>query len=246
MLGQYVGDEPLVFRLSGRSRERRRTFEFRFDLHKATTRNSFVPRLWAQRKIAVLVDAIRTSGADPSAVSAGRADPRVGELVDEIVRLSTEFGALTEYTAFLAREGTNLARRDALAAEAWRNLDARAVQTRSGRDSVNQELNSLAQKSASQLNYRNSYWDSDLQRAQVASVQQVADRAFYQKAGRWVDSRLVDQADRGSAQRVVEFGSQEFLDLAHRLARQNRQGSLMMRGEILLEIDGQSILVRNK
>ena len=31
------------------------------------------------------------------------------ELVEEIVRLSTEFGILTEYTAFLAREGTDLA-----------------------------------------------------------------------------------------------------------------------------------------
>ena len=30
------------------------------------------------------------------------------ELVDEIVRLSVEFGILTEYTSFLATEGTDL------------------------------------------------------------------------------------------------------------------------------------------
>ena len=245
VLGQYVGEQPLAFRLTGRYLGRQRTFQFRFGLDKATTRNSFVPRLWAQRKIGVLVDAIRTSGADPRDVAAGRADPRMKELVDEIVRLSTEFGVLTEYTAFLAREGTDLTQREQVAAQAWGNLDSRARQVRSGLDAVNQDLNSLSQKSASQLNYRNAYWDANMDRAQIASVQQVADRAFYQKGGRWVDSRLVDHADLGGPHRVVEFGSEEFLELAHRLARENRQGSIMMRGEILLLVDGQAILVRN-
>lgn len=245
VLGRYVDERPLGFRLAGQCQGGPRSFEFRFNLDKATTRNSFVPRLWAQRKIAVLIDAIRTSGADPRTVVAGSEDSRTKELVDEIVRLSTEFGVLTEYTAFLAREGTDLTRREQVATEAWRNLDTRARQIRSGPDAVNQELNSQSQKSASQLNYRNAYWNANLDRAQIASVQQVADRAFYQKAGRWVDSRLVGQGDARQSPRVVEFGSAEFMDLAHRLAREDRQGSIMMRGEILLLVDGQAILVRN-
>ena len=245
VLGQYVGEQPLAFRLTGRYLGRQRTFQFRFGLDKATTRNGFVQRLWAQRKIGVLVDAIRTSGADPRDAASGRAAPPLQELVDEIVRLSTEFGVLTEYTAFLAREGTDLSQREQVAAQAWRNFDSRARQVRSGLDAVNQDLNSLSQKSASQLNYRNAYWDANLDRAQIASVQQVADRAFYQKGGRWVDSRLVDDSDLGGPHRVIEFGSDEFLELAHRLAREGRQGSIMMRGEILLDVDGQVILVRN-
>lgn len=245
VLGQYVGEQPLAFRLTGRYLGRQRTFQFRFGLDKATTRNGFVQRLWAQRKIGVLVDAIRTSGADPRDAASGQAPPPLQELVDEIVRLSTEFGVLTEYTAFLAREGTDLSQREQVAAQAWRNFDSRARQVRSGLDAVNQDLNSLSQKSASQLNYRNAYWDANLDRAQIASVQQVADRAFYQKGGRWVDSRLVDDSDLGRPHRVIEFGSDEFLDLAHRLAREGRQGSIMMRGEILLDVDGQVILVRN-
>ena len=64
-----------------------------------------MPRLWASRKIAVLIDAVRQMGADPAA---SVNDPKIKELIDEIVRLSTEFGILTEYTAFLAREGTDL------------------------------------------------------------------------------------------------------------------------------------------
>ena len=54
------------------------------------------PRLWAQRQIAGLIDAIRQSGADGTQPSK--------ELVNEIIALSTEFGILTEYTAFLAAE----------------------------------------------------------------------------------------------------------------------------------------------
>ena len=41
-------------------------------------------------------------------------DPKLKELVDEIVRLSTEYGVLTEYTAFLALDGTDFSQREAL------------------------------------------------------------------------------------------------------------------------------------
>jgi hypothetical protein len=61
-----------------------------------------VARLWASNKIAVLSEAIRDLGADGATAN-------TTELVNEIVRLSTQFGILTEYTAFLAEEGTTLA-----------------------------------------------------------------------------------------------------------------------------------------
>ncbi|MFV1964732.1 MAG: hypothetical protein ACC628_04875, partial [Pirellulaceae bacterium] len=245
LLGQYVGEKPLSFRLRGNYLGSRRNFKFRFGLNKSTVRNSFVPRLWAQRKIGILVDAIRSSGADPRNVASSRVEPRIKELVDEIVRLSTEFGILTEYTAFLAREGTDLAQHEDVAAEAWRNLDHRARQTRSGLGSVNQDLNSLAQKGTSQLNYRNAYFDANMNRVQISSVQQVADRAFYRKGNRWTDSRIVGEEGSEQPQRIVEFGSPEFMTLARQLADQNRQGAIMMRGEVMLVVDGERILVRN-
>jgi hypothetical protein len=214
-------------------------------LDKATTRNSFVPRLWAQRKIGLLVDAIRASGVDTSPGATGSVDPKIKELVDEIVRLSTEFGILTEYTAFLAREGTDLTKQNEVASAAWRNLDLRARQTRSGVAAVNQDINVANQKAATQLNYRNGYWDANLDRVQISTVQQVADRAFYRKGDRWIDSRLVDKSEASQPQRVVEFGSPEFLELARRLAAENRQGSIMLKGSILLDVDGQRVLVHN-
>ena len=108
LLGQYMQDEPLKLRLSGDYFGRDRTFEFSFGMDKATTRNSFVPRLWASRKIAAMVDEIRAMGADGSAALYGAPrpteDPRFKELVDEIITLSMKWGILTEYTSFLAVE----------------------------------------------------------------------------------------------------------------------------------------------
>ncbi len=108
LLGQYVGKKPITFKISGNYLGKERSFKFTFNFDKENVKNGFVPRLWASRKIAELIDDIRQMGADSNV---NRNDPKVKELVDEIVRLSTEFGILTEYTAFLAREGTDLGRR---------------------------------------------------------------------------------------------------------------------------------------
>ena len=63
------------------------------------------------------------------------------------MRLSTEFGILTEYTAFLAREGTDFSQKDQVLSEAENLFRSRAIQTRSGLSSVNQDLNNQNQKS---------------------------------------------------------------------------------------------------
>ena len=101
-------DKPITIVLSGDYFGTERRFEFSFGMDRATTRNSFVPRLWASRKIAAMIDEIRAMGADGSAVLTGAPppteDPRFKELVDEIITLSMKWGILTEYTSFLAVE----------------------------------------------------------------------------------------------------------------------------------------------
>lgn len=161
----------------------------------------------------------------------------------EIVRLSQEFGILTEYTAFLAREGTDLSQPTQVFAEAYRNFGERAMDTRSGNGSLNQSLNNFSQRGQLALNLRNGYLDSNLDRVQIATVQQVNDRAFYRRNGRWIDSELVNQPDT-PPRRVVEIGSEEFRRLAARLAALNRQGTVSLGGEVLLRVDGETILVK--
>lgn len=55
---------------------------------------NFLPRIWAGRKLGYLVDQVRLS-ENP----AGKK-----EIIDEIVRLSREYGIITEYTSFLVDE----------------------------------------------------------------------------------------------------------------------------------------------
>jgi len=251
VLGRYRGNGPLSFRLAGNYLGSRRRFRFTFPLKAATTRNAFVPRLWASRRIALLTEAIRQLGAEEGARPAalGRRaglDPQLKELVDEIVRLSTEFGILTEYTSFFAREGTGLTEEEAFA-NVERNLREKAVMTRVGSGSVSQSANYVARSSQSTLNLRNTYLDEKMRTVRYGSVQQVADRAFFRRGGRWLDARLMNsgaEADR-RVERRVAFGSPRYLDIARRLASEGRGGLLALNstGPLDVEIDGERVVL---
>ncbi|MHC4717045.1 MAG: VIT domain-containing protein, partial [Planctomycetota bacterium] len=248
LLGKYTDGEPLRFRLRGKYRGKGRTFRFRFNLDKATTKNSFVPRLWASRKIGVLIDEIRQAGAagtSPSVIAAeAAADPKMKELVDEIVRLSTEFGILTEYTAFLAREGSNLGDRDWVLRNADSNLRTRAQGDRRGIAAMNQGFNNDSQQRQIAVNRRNVYLDRNMNRVQTSTVQQVNDRAFFRKGNRWVDGNALNAKGGAKVDRTVRIGSPEFMKLLETLVRQNRQGTVSMSGEILLRVGDRNILVK--
>jgi Ca-activated chloride channel family protein len=243
LLGQYVGTKPITFKISGNYLGKKRQFKFKFNFDKANVRNGFVPRLWASRKIAELIDAVRQMGADPDKSAR---DPKVKELVDEIVRLSTEFGILTEYTAFLAREGTELSNRAEVYSEAAKKLETRAMRDRSGIGSVNQSLNMIQQKDQKILNLRNYNYDQQMNRVEITTVQQINDQAYYRRGNRWVDSRLVKEEDTVEPARIIEFGSDEFMEIAEKLARENRQGSIALAGDVLLLVNGEPVLIKNR
>jgi Ca-activated chloride channel homolog len=242
LLGQYVGSEALTFRLSGNYRGRRRSFEFAFKLDRASPDYSFVPRLWAGRKIAVLTDDIRQAGADGNTDTS---DPRIKELIDEVIRLSTEFGILTEYTAFLANEGVSRAEPEAIRREAEELFERRALSSRSGMDAVSQSFNYAARKSQKTLNYNNEFYDQNMKQVRFTGVRQLSDLTFYNKSNRWVDSRLVNKTDSIQPDRIIRFGSDEYFELAEKLAHQNRQSLLTLKGEIVVIVDGEVVLIKN-
>ncbi|HET6163420.1 MAG TPA: VIT and VWA domain-containing protein, partial [Planctomycetota bacterium] len=184
LLGRYVGEGPLDLRVTGASNGRTRDFRFHFELSRATTRNAFVPRLWATRRIAFLVDQVREMGATLSIAPPGRPsgvlnDPRFRELSEEILRLSTEFGVLTEYTSFLATDGADLGNWRELTKACGDNLNEKAVGRRVGDEAVAQGCNYNDRKGKGWQDYRNTYVDAKLDRVEVADVQQVCDRTFF-------------------------------------------------------------------
>ena len=291
LLGQYINDEPLQLKLHGNYMGKPRSFRFNFTLEKATTRNAFVPRLWAARKIGALIDEIRMLGADrmTNQQVAQTNDPRVRELVTDVVKLSQEFGILTEYTAFLAREGTDLTDFKGNYDWASRRLTARAQDKRSGEHAVFQTENIQNYQMQSQLNGRNFMnWNAneplsssslgtnpmewlnsktnnaeekaqaageenasgnwrraDLPNVQFSNVQQYNDNAFFNDGHRWINSRTVHDQKKLVPKKTIEFGSDEFKKLLTQLVKEGRQSSIALRGEILLEVNGETVLVRN-
>jgi Ca-activated chloride channel family protein len=240
VLGRYVGDHPPAFTLEGSYLGRTSTFAIPADLASASVspRHAHVPRLWAIRKVATLVDEVRQAGA-----SGGVADGRMKELTEEIVRLSKQYGILTEYTSFLAREDTPMLSVGAAADVARDALDARG-RDRSGMGSVNQEANTTRMSRALAPASAQAYFNEKLERVEVTTVNQVADITFFKRPNnRWVDARLLD-TENETPEQTIAFASPEYVALADQLTKEGRQGALAQSGEIYLMVSGKRVLVQ--
>lgn len=248
VLGRYsTTADGARLRLEGEYLGQRRTFEFALDPARATTANAFVPRLWASRKIAFLLDEVRQAGVSGDV----RTDPRTKELIDAVVKLSMRWGILTEYTSFLAEDpsGTPVA---ATTHEERLHLamDAAAgrLMERAGAGAVNQSVNLKTAQAQACANADNTYWDANMQQVRVLSVMQVADQTLFCRGGKWFDSNLVDKPEMAKPDMTIEFGSAEHFALACKLAETDagagRQALLAQRGDVYLLVDGKRVLVR--
>ncbi len=246
ILGQYGGEEKhLRIRVEGDFLGKAGSCEYTFDLSRASATHGYVPRLWATRKIAALVEEIRQGGA-----SGGSPDPKAKELVDEIVRLSKQYGILTEYTAFLATEadgrtafgGGAVAPASAAPALAEQSIQAR-VKDRSGAASVNQEMNTREMERTALSAKSNLWLDAGMKAVEVRSVQMVNQNALFQRENRWVDARLLADAEK-APERVVEFGTPEYAAAVDAMARENMLWAFTNAGDLYLLLEGKRTLVK--
>ncbi|MDB4544417.1 VIT domain-containing protein [Akkermansiaceae bacterium] len=240
ILGRYRGAAPVQFHLKGSDGSTEQNFQFQF---KPGGRKlaPFVPRLWANRRIAILTEALRDLGADSTmGLLNGQGinpnDPRLKELVDEIVRLSRDYGILTEYTAFLARDGelyTSNARQQQIARD---NFQRRAISMRCGAASANQEVNIWKKKGQVSVDPFNNYVNEKLEEVTVDNVQQLAGKTFYRNGVSWVDSQAV-KGGKESPVTEIEIGSPEFFKLVDRLVSLGEQSCLALGSNTDVVID---------
>lgn len=258
VLGQYARAGDLRLKLEGEQHGKKVAFEFDASTKNATVRNAHVARLWARAKIAMMIDEIRQAGA-----SGGVGEARMKELTDEIVRLSTKWGILTEYTSFLATPeaerltGGQLL--DGLSASSMSNLTRRAEAGRSGTGGVNQEANlqrlmPMAVPSGGGGGYaaspapadaKQAYFDADMKKVEVHTIQQNADMALYFRNSRWVDSRLIEK-DQEKPDVTIELGTPEYSKLVDELVAMGRQSILANKGELYILHQNQRVLVKNQ
>ena len=101
VVGRYRGSGPCAVRLSGSVQGERREYVYEGTFADAPVSElAFLPSLWAERRVALLLDAIRLSGPEP-------------ELLGEVERLGREYRIVTPYTSHLiVEEGLRLSRAD--------------------------------------------------------------------------------------------------------------------------------------
>lgn len=88
--GRYRGNPGGTVRLTGFAQNRDQTFTLANAFGENAARSSLIPRIWATRKIGYLLDEVRLHANQ--------------EVIDEIIRLSKEYGVITPYTSYLADE----------------------------------------------------------------------------------------------------------------------------------------------
>lgn len=185
---RYIGSDPVMFRITGQGTAGEEVIDAIFDPATSTRKHDFVPRIWASRRIASLVDEVRLSGTQPGMEPT---DARLQELVQEIVALSTEFGVLTEYTAFMATEGSSIWNPSILNQRVRKMLDSRAKGVRTGRGAVSQAVNMRRMRSATRVDRTNAFLDANLKTIQISTVRIVDELTFFHLENKWIDSRLV-------------------------------------------------------
>jgi len=89
--GRYSDGGHVAVKLTGSVGGKTREFVYDADFPEVAGDNEFIPHLWAQRKIAYLLDEIRLHGENE-------------ELKGEVIRLSKEYGIATPYTSYLVLE----------------------------------------------------------------------------------------------------------------------------------------------
>lgn len=265
VLGRYTDEhENLTFTLAGEGAQGERSFQMTFDPGRASVEHAFVPRLWAQRRIAQLVDAVRQAGAD------GKSDVS-DELIQEVIALSTRWGILTEYTSFLAIEaGIEVGDQVAFGAPSRDRAGAERMRAQfaSVPAAAEPELNlgeALQRASDERTGLGAVQQDAVNQRAMVArnvaanrmktaggaeviltGMRQVADQTLFSRGGQWVDSSLLEavEANNADVDETVEFASERYFELADELASERRQGVLALGRDVLLNRGGKVILVQ--
>ena len=95
--GRYQGDGPKAVELLGTRRGVKERFVYETKFPGDAREHTFLPPLWATRKVGYLLDEMRLHGVNQ-------------ELKDTVVKLALKYGIVTPYTAYLVTEPGQIAR----------------------------------------------------------------------------------------------------------------------------------------
>ncbi|MCJ7717040.1 MAG: hypothetical protein MUO54_11055, partial [Anaerolineales bacterium] len=180
--------------------------------------NSFIPRLWATRKIGYLLNQIRYQGENE-------------EWVDAVIQLSLRYGIITPYTSFLIEEddiftaeGWDEAAHDMMEEYAGPAVGAEAV------EKADAESNLRAAESVPQITPPQGDFSGDFYQPVLKYVE---DKTFILQDGIWIDT-MYDPASMEPVQ--IGFNSAVYYEL---LVTRPSFGKYLALGEsVIFVVDG--------
>ena len=199
VVGRYKDSGEIMITLTGRTADKRRDFIYETEFSNETN-NDFLPRLWASRKIAYLVDEIRTHGEND-------------EVRQEIEDLSKEYGIMSPYTSYLVQEDQApiVALRAQRGSFGKTDKKGQSFHVLGGTpqptsfDAVSSVGRTAVEASKSMRKMKEA---ARIVEAKKSDVRFVGGQTFYYRDGEWVDSRYKDE-------KVVEIkhGSVAYVNL---------------------------------
>lgn len=201
LLGRYENPDEVLVKLIGEINGKEQTFEDEVNFPEHSEEHDFLPRLWAQRKVAYLIDAIRLHGENK-------------ELKDEIVRLSKKYGIMTPYTSFLVHEdlpqvaaSPSRPRGEPGGRQIRRNVvdNITLGNSKSGKTAVQRSEKLQKMKESSAL----AAVSSSAEKTSSVKIKHVGSKTFYLKDDVWVDSEYTEKTKT----KDIEYSSEEYFKL---------------------------------
>ncbi len=229
IVGRYqTGVKGSTVELTGTVDGKTKNFSYPVSFNSKSS-YSFIPRLWAARKIGYLNDEIRLQGSNQ-------------ELINEIIRLSKRYGIITEYTSFLVREEGFFAddeeKERAFDMAAAPLQDAKSGAGAVGQSQQNQQLKGNTPGAVQGgVNAPNAYYDAAGESVQVHNIKYIDDLTFFLVDDYWTDSRF--DPDKQKIVEVKAF-TQAYFDI---LTANPKIGKYVSLGsQVIIQLDDDEAL----
>ena len=202
VLGRYKTHGDLKIKLTGTVRGKTQQFSHKVNFPKRESDHEFLPRLWAQRKVAYLIDEVRLNGEDQ-------------ELIDEIVRLSKKHGIMTPYTSFLVLEDDRpiaaapMLRQNEVALRYSYEAAGRMMKRKQAFTKLGQTVQNSGEYAVKASRQLQELKLGDRGGMESESIKQVGSKAFYLRDGIWVDSDYKKEMKT----RKIEYASDAYFEL---------------------------------
>jgi Ca-activated chloride channel family protein len=204
VIGRYQNPiDNRTIRLIGKQNGETRTYAFNdLDFPSRAEDNTFLPRLWATRRVGWLIEQIRANGEQK-------------ELRDEVIDLGTRYGIVTPYTSYLATDGSEkqfgyVAADRAPAGKPQaivrgRNNNFQIDGADSGAGAVQTSKNVRVQQETASVDV------ADDEVISIGGVQKVGVKTFYNEKGFWIDGEYQESAKLPEVK--LKFASEGYFDL---------------------------------